>query len=823
MIGRLGVPGDVLRGISAARRGRPRVQVLTGPPGSGRTTVLRRITDRTDLPEGFVVLDDVTDPDAVARLRAEPGGGALLAMARPVADMVEDLVDDVIVVPPLGEEAAAALARRHAPIEVPDVTVAAVVAHAAGNPGALVQAAAGIDPAAPPGDAALPRLDLAADAVPDAFADLLARLSPAAATAVRLLSVLGPVPVTALAAAVRRGRGPALDPEALGAATWLDVLAVADRTVRLTHPALGRAAWALASRADRRRTSLALARHPGLDRADAAQHLIRAGLALHADELALVEEQAAAAHGRGALGDAVTLWLGASAQEVDTARRAHLLGAAGLVSAAAGRFARAGALLDQALDVEADPARRAELASVAATLETLGGQPEVARWRLLGEVERLRDLDRGAAGRVLAALTFPDGVIGDMGAAIAHGEEAVALGVLDGPLAGTVCGVLAHAHAVRGEAAAARWADQAVAAVAADAVPADQLGVVALHVGRSLALLDRGAEALAAVARLEGHIRQLGVGDATAVPSGMRAELAWRRGDWDSAMAELAATIGLADSTRQPAWRAFGLAIRARILAWRGDADGAAAALAEGRGDVDAGSLALVAYVMDAAEGIVALAGGRPEAALDALQRCLATDGLSGPIGADQARYRQALVEVALALGRRELAEEVRASTPIAECGSWTAGAEAMMDGLLATDPAEAVAALARAADAWHGSPFDRSLAQLHAARRRSADGLAPDDAALAEARATFAALGVTGLAAEADRLGSDGADGLGALGPVRRAVVHAAARGLRNAEIAEDLGIAVRTVENHLHRAYRQLGVRSRAELVRLLQGGSR
>jgi DNA-binding CsgD family transcriptional regulator len=47
------------------------------------------------------------------------------------------------------------------------------------------------------------------------------------------------------------------------------------------------------------------------------------------------------------------------------------------------------------------------------------------------------------------------------------------------------------------------------------------------------------------------------------------------------------------------------------------------------------------------------------------------------------------------------------------------------------------------------------------------------------------------------------------------RRVAALAADGLRNKEIAARLVIDVRTVETHLSRAYRKLGVRSRSELA--------
>jgi DNA-binding NarL/FixJ family response regulator len=46
------------------------------------------------------------------------------------------------------------------------------------------------------------------------------------------------------------------------------------------------------------------------------------------------------------------------------------------------------------------------------------------------------------------------------------------------------------------------------------------------------------------------------------------------------------------------------------------------------------------------------------------------------------------------------------------------------------------------------------------------------------------------------------------------REVASLAAAGLSNAEIAERLALSVRTVENHLHKGYRKLGVGAREEL---------
>jgi DNA-binding NarL/FixJ family response regulator len=48
--------------------------------------------------------------------------------------------------------------------------------------------------------------------------------------------------------------------------------------------------------------------------------------------------------------------------------------------------------------------------------------------------------------------------------------------------------------------------------------------------------------------------------------------------------------------------------------------------------------------------------------------------------------------------------------------------------------------------------------------------------------------------------------------------VAGLAARGWTTAQIAEALVVSIRTVDNHLHRAYGKLGITSRHELGRLM-----
>jgi DNA-binding CsgD family transcriptional regulator len=148
--------------------------------------------------------------------------------------------------------------------------------------------------------------------------------------------------------------------------------------------------------------------------------------------------------------------------------------------------------------------------------------------------------------------------------------------------------------------------------------------------------------------------------------------------------------------------------------------------------------------------------------------------------------------------------------------------------GLLATaeDPVAAIEPLDRAQ-----ATFDRLGHRPDAARTALARGRAlltgsrRAEAAevLVDARARFGEIGAplwAAMAAELLERAAPGSAG-GQLTEIELRVAGLAARGLRNREIAETLFLAVATVEAHLTRLYRKLGIRTRSELVRLVADG--
>jgi DNA-binding NarL/FixJ family response regulator len=60
---------------------------------------------------------------------------------------------------------------------------------------------------------------------------------------------------------------------------------------------------------------------------------------------------------------------------------------------------------------------------------------------------------------------------------------------------------------------------------------------------------------------------------------------------------------------------------------------------------------------------------------------------------------------------------------------------------------------------------------------------------------------------------------GVGALTASERRVARMAAAGLGNREIAQNLVVTIKTVENHLARVYTKLGIHSRTELAEALE----
>lgn len=227
-----------------------------------------------------------------------------------------------------------------------------------------------------------------------------------------------------------------------------------------------------------------------------------------------------------------------------------------------------------------------------------------------------------------------------------------------------------------------------------------------------------------------------------------------------------------------------------------------------------------------AARGIFGLAAGRPRAALEDFRACgerMRAWGMDTPA---LVPWRTGAAEALAALGDREgaraLVEEQRA-LPVPRSARVRAGELAVLaetrevhlrppllreavdllrDGGAALDQSRALARLALALSALGESDRARAFAE-------QADRLAERCGAVPVRRAVADVL----RAPEPPVVHGDVPDADG-LSPTERRVAALAALGYTNREISRKAHVTVSTVEQHLTRAYRKLGVRGRAEL---------
>jgi len=353
-------------------------------------------------------------------------------------------------------------------------------------------------------------------------------------------------------------------------------------------------------------------------------------------------------------------------------------------------------------------------------------------------------------------------------------------------------------------------------------------------VGHILHLSDDldGARALYEVE----YERATAEGIGTALPLllwGMIETEAWA-GNWDRAEELIAEGTDLADGVAGPI-AAVMLMMTGLLHAYRGrveeavDAAGRAVALALEIG------WAAMALIGAQALGLVGLSLGDPEATH---RRLLPVMALVEAVGVTEPGFFHFLpdeIEALVRLGQLEEAERLlvtleERSTAVGRV--WGLAAAARCRGLLLAARGEAEAAEAAIAGALElherlPIPFERGRTLLVAGevnRRARRKRLARE--ALQSAAAIFDDLGSPGWAQlareELGRLGlrsRTAADG-DQLTEAERRVVDLVVAGHTNAEVAAQLFMAERTVESHLTRAYRKLGVRSRTQLARALRG---
>jgi DNA-binding CsgD family transcriptional regulator len=356
----------------------------------------------------------------------------------------------------------------------------------------------------------------------------------------------------------------------------------------------------------------------------------------------------------------------------------------------------------------------------------------------------------------------------------------------------------AVAYALRGDCVRARDRLALADRLAGDHLGPDDLRFVSL-VGLTRIWLEDFAGARSRLDVALDRARSTGAAAVIAQALGARAELELREGDWLAAYSDAVEALRWAESVRCVTSLPHALTVLARIDAARGEAGRCGERLDRVRRESAGHGPDRVAVSLPAALGFAALSAAGFEAAaahLGAAWTAAERGGLDGPGVVPFAGYPAIVV----ARGR----------------------------GMLTDDLDTAVAAFGRAR-ALHEScplPFERArtlLCEAETMRRMRRPALTRP--LLREAHAVFdamdarpwAARTARELAAAGDRTGAAVAGaGAWSLTPQEFQIARAVADGLSNGEAAAALYVSRKTVEAHLTRVYRKLGLRSRTELAR-------
>ena len=797
--------------------------------------LLARAAEREPL---FVVVDDAqwvdsASAECLAYAARRLGGTrvALLAASRPIGDQALLGAGDLerLTVPGLSDEHARALLRTTTP-EATSSVVDKLLEMSAGNPLALGELPAQLTEDQRLGRAPIDQVPMAGEALLEAFESRLAALGSDDRGAVVVASAAMD---RELAPVVGACRDLGIESEALERAETANVVTLGEGRISFTHPLLKAVAYERAAPERRRRAHGALAGHCGLDAR--AWHLAAATVGADAEVADLLDGAARRAIARGAYSAGADALQRAADFSEDTETRYRRSYGAALSAAIGGAYDRCVAMLEPLAEID-DPLLRANIRHTLAVVSMTGGiglAPDTHA-RLSEEAEAILPIDPAAAAAMFADAALLAGVSGQLSAGATAVRRAATV-LPDSATPMIRCRVYALTGisvALTGAAGDARESlDEAGRLLAEiDSLsPGTQSAVLGLH-----ARICTGQERVlqAEIARLIEMARKTDTFGLLPYLLGVSADVAYRVGAWESAEDELA-SVELADEYGQRGILPFCLVISGRLHAARGDTAQARDELERGIAIAREVGSAMVIVWARAALGFLELGIGQAEAAIAELEQAQASAAESGLEDPTVVPWAPDLVEAYLRAGRDADAKQASASLtrraeragvalPLAfaaRCRGLVEekGFDAHFDEALAQhDRADAPFEAARTLLAY-GS-------RLHRARRR-VEGRKRLRAALE----TFEQLGAGPWI---ERTNAE----LRAAGAIRREpvadpdelsaqevrVAMAVAEGATNKQVAAGLFLSPKTIDFHLGRVYRKLGIHSRTELAALVARGA-
>jgi DNA-binding CsgD family transcriptional regulator/tetratricopeptide (TPR) repeat protein len=697
---------------------------------------------------------------------------------------------------------------------------------AAGNPLALVRLPGQLTPEQLAGLAGLPEMLPVGDRLQERFLAAMADM-PAETQTLLLLAATEPDGTANLLWSAAASLG--LSAQAGAPAEAAGVLRIGQR-VTFRHPLTRLAIYGSATVAERQRIHQALAGalDPAVDPERRAWH--RAAASLAPDEDVAAELEVAAARHKGARDDAAAAALLERAAELtpDAIRRYGRTLAAAQAALAAGALGRAAALLDRASPEPLDELQRAQTARLRGVIGLALGRGADRATMLLRAARALEPVDlrlaRDSHVEALEVAIYTGRLGSDRGlretaeaARSAPRPPASQMGVADLLLDGLALLITAgHAAAVptiRRAIQSLRTADEP------RWLPLGALAAVEIWDDEALHDLTSRQVELTGAARARTSVPFLlnQLGDVDAVVTG-------RFGTTTAPFAEqreLASAIG---------HRLTAPAITPAELiasAWRGRSTEARDLAEEYMREAFARELGLYVAVAHFAIAVLELGLGRYEAALTAARTVCAESGLFVVTSA-----LPDLIEAAVRAGEREaaVAAVAQLSARAAPSGTdWALGTLARSRALL-EDGTQAEALYREAIEHLRRSRAAPQLARAHLVygewlrrerRRREAREQLRTARDMfifmgAQAFAERARVELTATGEHARRPVAD--DPTELLTAQEAQIARLVSDGATNAAIAAQLFISPRTVEYHLHKTFRKLGVSSRTQLARLM-----
>jgi DNA-binding CsgD family transcriptional regulator len=356
----------------------------------------------------------------------------------------------------------------------------------------------------------------------------------------------------------------------------------------------------------------------------------------------------------------------------------------------------------------------------------------------------------------------------------------------------------------------------------------------ALSVTQSLGLIEQWAHARMMLDRIIGAARTAGALAVLPPPLAMYSQFEFRRGKIAAAYAAAAESAQLAAETGQAGLSSWSLVTLARVEAVLGRDEDCRAHVAAGLRLSRRNGWNVTETYAAAVLGLLELSRGRADRAVIHLAECARLEkqygtGLLVPTfvqcGADlvEAHLRSGAVTDAERL--LDMLADIARRTGLREANAAVARCRGMLAGEDGYEPEF------QAAIALYGEEmaFERARTLLAlGGRRRRSRRRAEARAALREALTVFERNGAEPWArqARAELMAAgempprEDAGGLRSLTPQELQVALTVAQGATNREAAAALFLSPKTVEFHLGNTYRKLAVRSRAELVRRMEG---